>query len=267
MLFPIFLRLVDNMKNQLVILTCTVRTKMTTGMKRFEEDVRREDYIKAIRAWSKLSEKLGFRILVAENSNSLESLKSNLVSIDNSKLEFVQTQEDQISHIEGNSAGEFKILKEILDMGLIPEYIDMVWKVTGRLYVRNFQEIVPPNKPDFVVNRFYSPSHLIDTRVIGFSKKSYQTFFSQDPKFTSANHSAPIQNRGTYSSFEHLATIEILHSEIGDGIVKTMTKVPIFTGYSATSNKQIDGTLSRFKKRVTNHFRPIIVKLLVGSTP
>ena len=175
MLFPIFLRLVDNMENQLVILTCTVRTKMTTGMKRFEEDIRREDYVKAIRAWSKLSEKLGFRILVAENSNSLESLKSNLVSINNSKLEFVQTQEDQISHIEGNSAGEFKILKEILDMGLIPEYIDMVWKVTGRLYVRNFQEIVPPNKPDFVVNRFYSPRHLIDTRVIGLSKKSYQT--------------------------------------------------------------------------------------------
>ena len=189
------------------------------------------------------------------------------MGINNSKLEFVQTEEDQRSHIEGNSAGEFKILKEISDIGLIPEYIDMVWKVTGILFVRNFHEIVPSNNPDFVVNRFYSPIHLIDTRVIGFSKKSYQILFSQDPKFTSDYHSAPIQNQGTYSSFEHLATIEVLHSEICNGIIKTMTKVPIFTGYSATSNKQIDGALSRFKKRVANYFRPIIVKLLVGSTP
>ncbi len=255
------------MDNQLVILTCTVKTKMTAGMKRSEENVRREDYLKAIRAWSNLSEKLGFRILVAENSNSLEILKSHLADINNSKLDFLQTQEDQRSHIEGNSAGEFEMLKEILNFGLIPEDIEMVWKVTGRLFVPNFQEIVPTGKPDFVVNRFYSPIHLVDTRVIAFSKSSYQSFFSQDPRFTSVANLELDLNQDTYSSFEHLATIEVLHSEIRNLNVKSMAKVPIFIGYSATSNKQIDGTISRFKKRVTNYFRPIIVKLLVGSTP
>jgi len=254
-------------KNHLVILTCTVKTKMTFGMKRSEQSVRLNDYTTSIRAWSELSKKIGFKILVIENSDSLITLQSSLSNLDNPYLEFAQTTEDQRSHIEGNSAGEFQMLKEILDTKLIPAEIEFIWKVTGRLFIRNFRRLAPIEKSDFILNRLYNPIHLVDTRIICFSPKGFRSLFSQDPKFILDNTLMHNGEKGTYSSFEHFVTLEVLHSEFFGDAILSMKEVPIFMGHSGTSNKEIDGQLSRIKKLFANFFRPLIVKLLVGSTP
>lgn len=251
----------------LVILTCTVKTKMTEGMKRSDVGIRLDDYTKAIIKWSKLSKKLGFRILVVENSNSISELQSKLSFLGNPNLEFVQLKEDLRSHFEGNSAGEYQMLREILDRGIIPDDIDSIWKVTGRLYVSNFNNLISSDSSDLIVNRFYNPAHLVDTRIIRFSQKSFQKIFSADSRFVVDKNSNNHGNQGIYSSLEHLLTLEALHLELQGGRVDGMRKVPIFKGYSATSNKLIDGFLSSKKKQFANFVRPMIIKFLAGSIP
>lgn len=255
------------MNHQLIILTCTVKTKMTEGMKRSDIDVRRNDYIKAITEWSDLSKELGFRILVVENSNSIEDLYENLKMLKNPWIKFVQLKEDMRSHHEGNSAGEYQMLKEVVELGIIPAEIVLVWKITGRLFIRNFKQILPSDYPDLIVNRFYNPKHIVDTRVIGFSRTKFASIFSSNPRFTSEMKLNSNCNQKVYSSLEDLVSINALHSEISGDVVRTMNKVPIFIGNSGTSDKPIDGTTSRLKKQLANSIRPLVVKLLVGSIP
>ena len=255
------------MHNQLILLTCTVKTKMTEGMKRSNIDVRRNDYIKAITAWSDLSKELGFRILVVENSNSIEDLHANLKTLKNPWVEFVQLKEDMRSHHEGNSAGEYQMLKEVVELGIIPAEIGLIWKVTGRLFVRNFKQISPSDYPDLIVNRFYNPKHIVDTRIIGFSQTKFSSIFSSNPRFTPETKLNSNCKQKAYSSLEDLVSINVLHSEISGDVVRTMNKVPIFIGNSGTSDKAIDRTTSRLKKQLANSIRPLVVKLLVGSTP
>jgi len=253
--------------NHLVILTCTVKTKMTKGMKRSESGVRLDDYTKAIIQWSNLSKKLGFRILVVENSNSIRDLQSKLLFLENPNLEFVQLREDLRSHFEGNSAGEHQMLKEILDMGIISDDVDLIWKVTGRLYISNFSHLIPRDCPDLILNRFYNPVHLVDTRIIGFSQKIFYKIFSVDSKFVVDKNLANHENLDAHSSLEHLLTLEAVYAELRGDSVEGMRKVPIFKGYSATSNKLIDGFISSKKKKIANLIRPLIIKLLVGTIP
>ena len=255
------------MQNHLIILTCTVKTKMTEGMKRSDSEVRRNDYITAITKWSKLSKELGFGILVVENSNSIEDLRRDLLWLNNPNLKFAQLREDMRSHNEGNSAGEYQMLKEVVELGIIPSEIEVIWKATGRLFVRNFNQILPTDSPDFIVNRFYNPKHIIDTRIIGFSQNKFETLFSSNPRFISDTTLIPSGDDQTYSSLEHLVTLNALQSEFRGEIVRSMKKVPIFSGHSGTLNKVIDGAGSYLKKQLANSIRPIILKLLVGSTP
>jgi len=240
---------------------------MTEGMKRSDIRVRLDDYSYAIGEWSALSKKLGFRILVAENSKSIEDLRANLLHLENQNLGFVQVKEDMRSHHEGNSAGEYQMLKEILDTGVIPTDIEFIWKVTGRLFIRNFNQLTPTDCPDLIVNRFYNPIHIVDTRIIGFSQKKFETLFSRNPRFIADRNLIPNGEQSTYSSLEHFITLEALDSEFQGEIVKSMKKVPIFMGHSGTSNKVIDGSVSRRKKQLANFIRPLIIRLLVGSTP
>ena len=240
---------------------------MTQGMQRSDVSLRVEDYSKAIIEWSTLSKLFGFKILVAENSNSIGDLKDSVSALDNPNLVFVQLGEDTKSQFEGNSAGEFQILKEILERGLVSNEIDLIWKVTGRLAVPNFKKICIGENSDFIVNRLYTPTHLIDTRIIAFSPSSFREVFSKNPIFTMGIYSKKDEGTQIYSSLEHFITLEVLHSEIRGLRVKSMRQVPIFVGYSGTSNKVIDGNLSSLKKKLANFIRPVVVRLLTGSTP
>lgn len=240
---------------------------MATAMKRSDESVRLNDYIKAIKDWLSLSKKIGFDIIVAENSNSINQIKKEFSGLENRNLTFIQTGEDQRSHLEGNSAGEFQMLKQISEYGIIPEKTQIIWKATGRLFVKNFGNIILDSQADLILNRFYEPRHLIDTRIIGFSKEQFVNIFSKNPIFT-LNLDLNEENRSDkYCSLEEYITFESIRAEIRGKQVKSFKEVPIFEGFSATSNKEIDTKATRMKKRVANLIRPVVIKFLAGSTP
>jgi hypothetical protein len=259
-----------SLSNHLVILTCTLETQMTTQMKRSNFQTRLEDYVNSISKWANLAEKEGFRILVIENSNRLEILKRYLPALENFNIIFKQAPLDEASHLKGNSAGEFLMLRSLVAGNELPQNIDVVWKITGRLYVSNFARIAKSCGENFTVNRLYSDKHIIDTRCIGFSKNTFEMIFGSNFEFEISPRS--IESFTDYawtrfSSLEGLVTRIVLELENSGLSAKSMSRIPIFQGISATSNKVIDNRLSVTKKRIANSIRPLVIKLLAGSVP
>jgi hypothetical protein len=171
---------------------------------------------------------------------------------------------DQKSHLQGNSAGEFRILQELVGLQAIIHPYDYLWKVTGRLFIPNFHKIANNATGEVVVNRLYAAKHQIDARIIGFTPKLFTLMFDQNVVFTPV---FPKEGASSYQSMEHYLTQKTLDIEISGVAVTTMKQVPIFVGVSGTSNKTIDNFTSRCKKNVSNLLRPVIIKLLAGSSP
>ena len=259
-----------SLSNHLVILTCTLETQMTTQMKRSNFQTRLEDYVISISKWVNLAATEGFSILVIENSNRMKILKQNLPDLENINIHFIEAPLDEASHLKGNSAGEFLMLHSMVVGNEMPENIDVVWKITGRLYVSNFAKIAKSCGVNFTVNRLYSDKHVIDTRCIGFSKHTFEMIFGSYFEFEISPRT--IESFKDYawthfSSLEGMVSRLVLEFENSGLGAKSMSQIPIFQGISATSNKVIDKRLSVTKKRIANSIRPLVIKLLAGSVP
>jgi len=248
----------------LILLTCTVRTRMTSNMKRSDPVVRLNDYVKSIKRWNELAQKNNWRVVIAENSNSTDSIKNSLTSAEISNLQFIPARLDDESHLEGNSKGEFNILQELISVQ-VPNYKhDYLWKITGRLFIPNFPKIANNATGELVVNRLYASKHQIDARIIGFKPNLFNSMFNQSVIFS---QQYPRVYVNSYESMEHFLTQKTLDLEISGATISTMEQVPIFIGISGTSNKRIDDFTSRNRKRISNLLRPIVIKLLAGSSP
>ena len=248
----------------LILLTCTVKTRMTSNMKRSDPVVRLNDYVKSIRRWNQLAKKNNWRIVIAENSNSIDSIKNSLTSAEIGNLQFIPTRLDNESHLEGNSKGEFNILQELISVHAPNYKHDYLWKITGRLFIPNFPKIANNATGELVVNRLHASKHQIDARIIGFKPILFKSMFSQSVIFS---HHYPRVYESSYESMEHFLTQKTLDLEISGATISTMEQAPIFIGISGTSNKRIDDFTSRNKKRIANLLRPIVIKLLAGSSP
>jgi len=233
-------------------------------MKRSDPAIRLADYVESICKWHQLATGNNWKIVIVENSNSIEEIKKSLDSQITEKLIFIQVSQDEKSHFQGNSAGEYALLREFINYKIPNVESDYIWKITGRLFVPNFKRIAQQAAGELVVNRIYAAKHQIDARIIGFDPIQFDSLFNQDVEF-SAN--SPNKRGNVFESMEHYLTQRTLDLEISGKVVCSMKQVPIFEGTSGTSNKQIDGSISRIKKRLANRIRPLVIKLLAGSSP
>jgi len=259
-----------NLTNHLVLLTCTVKPNEQTRVKRHDTEVRLEDYKKSIIKWAKLSEKLNFRIAVVENSNSILMVMNALPKEYLGKIQFLQYPEDmEVSH-RGISHGEFQLLKDYASGEANLLGFDYIWKVTGRLFVSNFAKIIPDESFLLTVNRFFFPRHLIDTRIVGFSKQTFIKFTMMNPNFSETivetDHILR-ESFNRFTSLEDLLTYFAHRSEMVGVKVHRMKKIPLYEGTSASSNKKLDQKFIHTGIRIGNLLRPIAIKMLRGSAP
>jgi hypothetical protein len=257
-------------RNHLILLTCTVAPNPATKVKRIDPGIRLEDYVESILSWAKLSEKLHFKIAVLENSNSVELIRSRIPERVRDTIDFFQLSEDLDVSNRGISYGEFKLLKEFADGNKDIFSYEYLWKVTGRLYVPNFRSLIPKESFDLVLNRFFSPRHLVDTRIIGFSSTTLLHLTQMNPDFyqsTSEDAFEIIRNSIKFASLEDFLTSFAHRCEMVGKKVIGMRKIPIFRGSSASSNKRLDKKVVQVGIRIGNLLRPVAIKTLRGSAP
>jgi len=254
--------------NQLIVLTCTVEPTKSVNVARNDADLRLNDYEEAILKWIKAARLSGSKILVLENSGNLAAIKNRIKYGNDSQIFFLATSKDITSQNEGISAGEFAMLREALPFIQSLTDIKFCWKVTGRLFVENFEQIRKTNSSQVTVNRFYNPFHIIDSRLVGFSVDVFRDLVSMDPLFRKNNQDPGlISESNTFSSLEEFLTVYLTQRECTGLRVGTMKKIPIFSGTSASTNKKLNSKLLNFKLERLNSIRPILLKLLGGSAP
>jgi len=257
------------MNNHCVVLTCTVKPRPNVAVARNDAEVRLGDYIKAITKWHKLTARLNFKILVIENSNSIEIIKKGLPLQIVESVTFHQSFMDVDSEKKGISAGEYLMLKEsiavIEDIG----GIDFCWKVTGRLFVSNFGKLSKSRTSEMKVNRFHKPRHITDTRFFGISFPMYSQIFAQDIEFSRAidpQSIFPLESKIFLTMEDFLSRI-CLELESTGHSVQSLNQIPIFEGVSASSGKKLDNWNTKVKIKLANSIRTLAIKMIAGSLP
>lgn len=256
--------------NHMILLTCTVAPNPGTKVKRIDPGLRLEDYVESILNWAKLSEQLQFKLAVLENSNSIQLIESRIPENVRDKINFLQFSEDMEVADRGISHGEFKLLKEFAEENNDFFGYEYLWKVTGRLYVPNFKRLIPKESFDLALNRFFSPRHLIDTRIIGFSSNAFRQLMHMRPNFyesTSEDALEILQDSLKFASLEDLLTSFAHRCEMVGKNVRSMEKIPIYQGSSASSDKPLDNRIVQVGIRIGNLIRPTAIKMLRGSAP
>jgi len=246
-----------------------VKPKAEVAVTRRDPDIRLNDYVEAIIKWHGLSTKLNFRILVIENSNSLDRVKEKLPKHIRDSVVFHQSSPDVSSGKEGISAGEFLMMKDSISVIEAMKGIDFCWKVTGRLFVTNFLKISKSQNSQMKVNRFYSPRHIIDTRYFGISFPLYSQVFSQEINFTTKNEprsSLSLESR-TFSTMEDFLTRVCHELEANGNWVQSFNQIPAFEGFSASTGKKLDNFNAKVRIKIANWIRALAIKLIAGSLP
>jgi len=248
-----------------LVLTCSVNPKISAKkLSILDPEIRLQQYLCAISKWCRLLKKTNIQIFVVENTNSISLLKSKLVKnrIDTSQVVFFECKLDLISDEFGISAGEFNMLSELTNSGLL-ENLDFIWKCTGRLYIENALRIMKISSNLPIVDRTYKPYHLANTKFFGLPKYLWSDFLSKVPKFSTSEK----QPSDTWRSLEHYFTYFLLRLENNQIRHMIFNEIPIFIGKSASTGSVISGKFRNFYLLITNKFRPLIIKLLIGSAP
>lgn len=257
------------MHKHCVVLTCTVNPHSDVAVARFEPEVRLNDYITSITKWHTLSIKLNFQVLVLENSNSIELLKSGLPASVVKDIFFHQCEADSDSGKNGISSGEFAMLKESIAILNKMEDIEFCWKVTGRLFVNNFAKLTKPAGNEMWVNRFYKPRHITDTRFFGIPLTMYSEVFSKNINFAHSKDSSRslILQTDNFQTMEDFLTRISLEIEAIGWRAESFYQIPIFEGVSASTGKKLDNWDTKIRIKLANAVRKIAVKMISGSLP
>ena len=253
----------------LLILTCSITPNAQPDLAISDPEVRLHDYVTALKLWNENTKKTETRIWVLENTNSIAKLKEALsdIEIDLEKFRFFQVPLDVNSRIFGKSAGEYEMLKTIKDEQALKSF-DLITKVTGRLYVKNFEKCLTfLDSFDFACGRFYFPSHILDSRFFCITPAVYELIFQDNVKFSARISYDENIGGGTYLSMEHYLAYRALELESMGFSVKSFPSAPLYFGQSASTGKKLNSASVEAKIRISNYVRRVAIKFLSGYTP
>jgi hypothetical protein len=169
--------------NNTLLLTATIKPLVgIPELQRTNPVERMNDYIRALRFYCNVSEKVITRIVFIENSeydiSQLRDLVSNLNA--SHRVEFLSFNGLDYPPSYGRGYGEFKLLDYAMDhsVTLASAGADtMLWKVTGRYRVLNIVRIVrmaPPNSDLYCDMRTW-PIPWVDLRIFGCTLGGYKS--------------------------------------------------------------------------------------------
>lgn len=242
---------------------------MQPDLKIIDSEIRLKDYIRAITLWVEHTSKTNTQIWILENTNSLDILKSECSKrdIDNSRIKYFSTPLDTKSQTNGKSAGEFEMLKSV-SRKIMEGDFESVTKVTGRLYVSNFRSCLYfSSKVDFACGRFYSPSHIVDSRFFSLTPEVFELIFNKEIEFSTGMEKSALMNLETFLSMEHYLTYRAFQLESMGYRVSSFPSVPLYIGQSASTGKKLNLFKVNLKIRIANSFRKIAIKFISGYTP
>lgn len=254
---------------KLIILTCSISPFPQPDLAIADSETRLADYVISLKYWNEYIKGNDTHIWVLENTNSLGKLEKATtgLELELERIRFIQTPLDENSQNFGKSAGEYEMLKAIMKE-VIGSSFDVIIKVTGRLYVKNFEKCLENmNDVDFSSGRFYFPNHIIDSRFFSMKPAVYEFLFGEEIRFATSIGQSPNINTKTYLSMEHYLAYCSLELESRGFLVKSFSNSPMYFGQSASTGKTLNSPMVDAKIRISNLFRRVAIKFLSGYAP
>ncbi len=207
-----------------ILLTGTIYPDQVFSLGRTDPIQREADYYHALTQWLKK----GFPVIFCENSN-YKSARIDQMQADHAGFEFLQYKETTDLSKKGKGLGEFSIMAYAHANSQIIKESDYVIKITGRLFVRNFEKIMrklSAMEPDVV-----APLELklkwADSRMFIYKKFFFEDYFSK--------YGNQIDD-STRFVFERALACSI-HAALADNKKwEPLPCYPVYEGYSGTFN-------------------------------
>lgn len=169
--------------NFAVLLTATINPKNISYVKIDDVSERLRDYVKSIIMWILFSN--ASSIVFCENSNYPLDYNPfyQLAELEKKNLEIITFDGNEKSATYGKGFGEGIILEYALNNSNILGTVTSFYKITGRLFVKNFNELSKLHEGDLTVFNKTSPrSKLADTRFFKTEVKFYKEYLIYEYK-------------------------------------------------------------------------------------
>jgi hypothetical protein len=220
--------------NICLLLTASISPLNVAYLERTNPNARKQDYYEALRFYINNT---SHKIVFVENTNSdIQALKA----IDNhGRVEFLQFDARNESSKYGKGYGEMLILKYCMDNSCLIKNTDWIFKITGRLVLKNVVKIIDSNLSrkevdifaDLKGNLFYS-----DSRCFMFKKDFFSYLYTN----------ISLINDHIRRDFEQILGKSILEYVVNGNKWQPLSHYPIFKGVSATDNRQYNDSLINF---------------------
>lgn len=213
----------------IVLLTGTIHPQTNSFLANSDARIREHQYRLSLIRWARAAQRHNFQVVMAENSlTNLEHIRPDGESGRALELMTVEPPTHDES-LRGKGACEGSIIRQALKR-MNPASGDVIAKVTGRLFVRNFPRCLPRLDPTVraVVDIPRDKRNWVDSRVFAATASAWSSEFSQLGHTTDDRIGR---------NFEHeLAQLSLPDSMPASG-VRNFAEKPWIVGYSGTTGK------------------------------
>ena len=255
--------------SNLIILTATVKPQVRQGLRRTNPELRLMDYVVAVERTLKQVKRIDAEVLLLENSDCIDLIAHTLSdrSVNSNKLHFLSCPLDVSSESDGISSGEHSMLRYAATNFELLSY-DFIWKLTGRLWIQNLEQIILKSSGDMRANTFFSQHHSCDSRFFGMKSEVFCRFAKTNPSYgKSGLFDYDQATESKYEAMEYFLAHFLLRAESAGYTFKSLNKIPMYRGVSGSTGKVLDNVWVRLKIALANKMRNLLRKGLLGVNP
>ena len=162
-----------------LVLTSTIQVDHPEFLRaggRTDARLRLQDYVEALRAWIVSQRTVRDIVFVDNSGHSLDALQEvvNQHPSSGKRVELISFRTTGYSETRGRSFGELDILETALGRSVLLKEAAAFAKVTGRVFIPNFDSIATAVAPDFdIVGRLSHNLTWLDTVCVLFRKELF----------------------------------------------------------------------------------------------
>ncbi len=231
-------------QDTVLLLTAAIDPGNVYGMKRVDKSNRLEDYKNSLKLWLTRQDSIK-KIVFCENTNSDLSEIQKIINShkDDKEVELLSFYGQNFDMSKGKGYGEGISIKYSLQHSKFLKECRYFLKATGRLYIKNIEEIINNLSVDCdISSMFTSNLKTINTQLIFFRKEIFINHFIDEYEHVDDSNGMFLENIYAFKVLELLPTKLNWQPSIR----------PYFIGYSGTDNKKINTVKYSFKYFLKN---------------
>ena len=233
-----------------ILLTACINPNGCIRLERSDVGVRENDYLEALEKWLKFD----FPIVFCENSNyNLDKIHALVKKYPNKKVEILSFDGNNYPRHLGKGYGEALIIEHAIKNSEIIKNSEYVVKVTGRLFIKNFQKIIKNvyKQGEFYLLYFFPllfKNKFMKSELLIFNPEFFTKYFFKDM--------GKINDSGNVC-FEHVLLKSAWAAGDDKKRIFLLNQIePIIDGYSGTFNTLYPAP----KKNYLKFMKPLTAK-------